>query len=239
MGSWGREGSPGRRGRRSHPTRRAGLCLAALLTLAATACGDDSGAAAGDPGDQNAEAPTTTGLPACEDNPRLVIFHINGVLTAERTEFNNWLDEPGYVMQTRAGAPELAEAYHERGFHVVYATRGDSDLEMHGTPYVDAMTAWLISQNFPIDERAYLQEGFDPVTLSDALGAARNEGGGGYAAYTTVEDDLPALQVAGVPAERIYGLEDLAGTDGTTTLPGDDLNAHLSEVEALEPVCNP
>lgn len=240
MRSWGRDRGLDEHGSGPHKLlHRAGLGMVSLVALLATSCGDDSGAT--DAGSQDegaaADATTTTALPACEDRPMVVVFHINGVLTPDREEFTRWLDDPEYVMEVRTGAVELASAYHERGFNLMYSTRGGDDLDIHGTPYPEAISDWLSAQGFPLDDRAYLHEATDTLSLADAMTEAQTDGGGGYAAYTNVGDDVPALQVAGVPEERIYGMDDLAGEEGTTAVPGDNFEEHQSMVEGLEPVC--
>jgi hypothetical protein len=181
--------------------------------------------------------PGTTELPTCSDARHLVVFGLIGTLTATDDELTTWTDNPDYVMEARSGAVELVNAYVDSGYQVIYTTRGEVDLDIHGTPYDEALAGWLNDHGFPYDDRARVLTAATDVRLADELLEWARAGGSTDAAYTNLPSDIPAAVSGGVPRERIYTLGEAGDVDGTEPIPNGDLTDHLDSMGAPEEVC--
>jgi hypothetical protein len=229
---------------RERATGGPALAAAALLVTAAACSGngsDDGGAAdaaaSGTPAD--ATAPVTTELPACADARHVVVLDISGTITATKEEVLEWLQDSTDEPLPRPQAAELAAAYRERGYEILYVT-GLPGTNMIGDRTVpEAMNAWLTRNGFPIEGTALeTSHTPDPATeLTNDLMVLNSDGVNLAAGYTDHTDDVQSFQVAGV--QEIYLLGEEGGGALSTTLPGGDLAAQLARVEALPPVCRP
>lgn len=219
------------------------LLPAALVGIIAVsaACGDDQSvesdiaeAAGGD-----ADATTTTGLPACGEAKQLVIFATHGLITLGGDEYNRWTaDYPDYSMAVRPGALDLVNAYHENGYDVLYTSHGTPDLDIQGTPYEEALTGWYEDEGFPLDDRARLFPGASDRRVAEELLSWARDGGTVHAAYTNADIEIPAFLSAGLPREQIYTVDAASGAEDTAGIPDDDLEAHLEDLGEPEPVCD-
>lgn len=213
---------------------------AAVLLVTAAACsggGDDQGEddAAGVPLGSTA---VTTGVPEpCGESRHLVVLDISGTITATKDEVIEWLGNAADVPLPRELAPELAAAYQERGYELLYATGLPGTNEIGGLAVPDAMTKWLTDNGFPVDG-ATVETSHTPnpqAELSNDLIVLANEGVTLSAGYTDHPDDVQSFQVAGV--QEIFLLGDATAGSLSTSLPGGDLAGQLERVESLPPVC--
>lgn len=221
------------------------LLAAILLATVAlgAACGEDdpsdSGEEATETIDGEASSTTaTTDLPACADAKQLVFLSFDGFLTMGGDEFDTWSASfPDYAMEPRPGAVELASAYHDSGYELVYATSGSSDLDINGTPYDDALAQWFEAAGFPYGERARVLYDASGTTVTDELLSWSTRGGTAHTAYTNMTEDIARLRAGGMPKDRIYTLGDASGVDDTVAIPSEDLSAHLTSMGEPETIC--
>lgn len=213
---------------------------AAVLLVTAAACsggGDDQGDqdAAGVPLGTTA---VTTAVPEpCGESRHLVVLDISGTITATKDEVIEWLGNAQDVPLVRELAPELAAAYQDRGYELLYVTGLPGTNEIGGVPVPDAMTKWLTDNGFPM-EGTRVETSHTPnpqAELSDDLIGLATEGVTLSAGYTDHPDDVQSFQVAGV--QEIYLLGDATAGSLSTSLPGGDLAGQLERVESLPPVC--
>jgi len=225
---------------RERATGGPALAAAALLmTAAACSGGDDQGdegaAAAGPAG---STVVTTAVAPPCSESRHLVVLDISGTITASKEEVIEWLSDANDVPLPRELAPELAAAYDERGYELLYVTGlpGTHMIGDQATP--EAMTTWLTDNGFPIeDARVETTHTPDPPTeLSNDLILLAADGVTLSVGYTDHPDDVQSFNVAGV--QQIYLLGDATADSLTTSIPGGDLAGELERVESLPPVCS-
>jgi hypothetical protein len=160
----------------------------------------------------------------------LVVFDIDGTLTVDDAEVtHDVLDEHfrhladgKYAAAAYEHGPELAKAWLDRGYVVVYVT---------GRPYwlADHTRAWLAGGNYP--------EGIVRTTLQHRE-CVPNEGGVGafkraylqslvdagyriHAAHGNAKTDVWAYAQVGIPTERTFIIGPRAGDGGTVPVSGD------------------
>ena len=221
------------------------------LGLGIVACGD--GSSDGEAAPLETSAPETTadtGLPACRDVGRTIVFSVFGAATAGTTgEAAAWVGDPDAEPTARPNAATIASAYRDAGYQLLYVAMIPSESRIGDQPVVDAITVWLGLNGFPVGEgaRVWVPEGdgsADPsVALIEELaliGAAGTEVDAGYAGD---QETVFPLVAGGVPRDRVY---DMGGGQGeapsgshvsSTPLPDEGLPAHVAEVRALEPIC--
>ena len=215
------------------------LLVAALTAVAACSSGgggdDQGGEAAAVP--RQTTTPPTTMLLSCEEDPHMVVFDTTGTLTATKEEGLEWLRDPTNVPAVRPLAPELAAAYYDRGYQLLYTTGLPGEYMIGDKPAPEAMMGWLSASGFPVEgTRVETTHTPDPPTeLSNDLLVLASSGVELDVGYTDHPDDVQSFQVAGVKEIFMVG-EASAGTM-STTIPGDDLAPQVAKVEALPEVC--
>lgn len=218
-----------------------GPALAAAVLLATAAACSGGGDDLGD--DDAAAVPlgstaATTGVPEpCSESRHLVVLDISGTITATKDEVIQWLGNADDVPLPRELAPELAAAYQERGYELLYVTGLPGTNRIGDLAVPDAMTKWLTDNGFPV-EGTRVETSHTPnpqAELSNDLIVLANEGVTLSVGYTDHPDDVQSFQVAGV--QEIYLLGDETAGSLSTSLPGGDLAGQLERVESLPPVC--
>lgn len=220
------------------------------LGVGIVACGDGSDGPAAPIETSAAETTADTGLPPCRDVDRTVVFSVFGAATAgSADDAATWVDDPDAEPTARPNAAALATTYRESGHQLLYVAMLPSETRIGGRPVVDAITVWLGVNGFPVGEgvRVWVPEGDGSADASVALieelarmGAAGTEIEAGYAGD---QETVFPLVTGGVPRDRVYAVGDWAGLEtsnthvSSTPLPGEDLAAHVAEVEALDPIC--
>jgi hypothetical protein len=250
MGTW-LGGTPAIAG---SSTRRRTCTLWLLSILLIAACGGDNDPDASppstDPPGSEGAAGTEAPLLPCAEDRHLVAVDIVGFLTAEQstTIIGPWI--VGVSPAPRAGAPEVFQAYRDRGYELLYI----SLLPQASVPNLslpDMFTDWLASGGFPtgpgtsvfVPETAATSAAGTWVAITDQLLSLAAEGVSIDAAYTESPDYSHAYSTAGVPTERNYSLTPVTIVERTlpdtpvTRIPNDDMVAHAGEVAGLPPVC--
>lgn len=220
------------------------------LGLAILACGDSSDGAAAPIETSAAETTEDTGLPLCRDVDRAVVFGVFGAATADASrDAAAWVSDPDAEPAARPHAADLATAYRDAGYRLLYVAMLPSETRIGDRPIVDAITVWLGVNGFPVGEGAtvWVPEGDGSADASVALieeltrlGAAGTEFEAGYAGD---RETVFPLAAGGVPHDRVYAVGD--GADGvppdaetpSTPLADEDLPAHVAEVGARGPIC--
>jgi hypothetical protein len=235
-------------------TRGALTSVAAVigLGLGVAACGGGSGGEEEAAPWETSVADTTgdTALPSCRDVQRAVVFSVFGAATTgEGGEATTWMDDPEAMPEARPGVAELATAYRDIGYQVMYVTLLPSETLVGDQPMVDAVTVWLGLNGFPVGEgaRVWAPEGEgagDPsVALIEELARMGATGADFEAGYAGDQEMVFPLAAGGVPGDKVFMLGATGGdepSDSETTatpLPDGDLVAHVTEVQALEPIC--
>ena len=230
--------------------RRALRAITAVVALgvAAVACGDGGG---GDDMPIETSGATTTddtGLPSCREVGRAVVFSVfGGATSGAGGEAAGWVSDPDAEPEARPSAAAVASAYREVGYEIVYLALLPSETLIGDQPVVDAVTVWLGLNSFPVGEgvRVWAPPGDGSDDLSVALieeltrlGAAGVEIDAGYAGD---QETVFPLVSGGVPSDRVFMVGDGDPTSGSnvsvTPLPTEDLAAHVTEVQALDPIC--
>lgn len=164
------------------------------------------------------------------EGTELVVFDIDGTLTTDDAEVSHdvldehfrHLADGQYVAAAYEHGAELAKAWIDRGYVVVYVT---------GRPYwlVDHTRAWLAGGKYP--------EGIVRTTLRHRE-CVPNEGGVGafkraylqslvdagyriHAAHGNATTDVWAYAQVGIPTERTFIIGPHAGAGGTVAVSGD------------------
>jgi hypothetical protein len=214
------------------------------VSLLMTACGDDGN----DSGDTLAGA-TTTGsttqgdeLPPCGSGGHVVIFSVFGTLTdGDSDELDRWIDDPDAPPEARSGAAELARTYRDLGYDIVYVTTHPQTTEIDGQRLDEALTVWLGSNNFPIRNGTEIwswpEDRDISVALIQDLALMTNSGVEIGAAYASDPDVVFPLSTSGIPATDLFTVGAAAEVGTATSLPDEDMGAHLSDIEDLAPVC--
>lgn len=239
-------GYPGRTGRRR--ARRYASALPLLLAIvvgapAACASGDDdSEVATPPPLDNETTAPNgPTTAPPCAQARHAVAFDFLGTLTPENdlaAAASASLDVP-----VRSGAADVATAYRDRGYEIVYLSTAPGNFPVDDQPLADVLTMWLGRNGFPTGDGTRIwtwDSGGDAiVALVEELLRLEQANVSVDAAYTDDADKAHAMASGGVPTPGLWTLGAAAGTPGSTAVPDDDLVTHVATVERLGMVCQP
>ncbi|HEY3140822.1 MAG TPA: hypothetical protein VGJ86_06815 [Acidimicrobiales bacterium] len=230
------------------------LGLVALWTplLAVAACGGDDKSDNFAQTEATSTTETTTGLLPCDQDRHMVAFDVIGFLTQENVELvGPWVDT-GTTPTPRAGTVELANAYRERGYEILYLTTLEASMDLHGQPVGDAMSQWLVDSGYPMGEGigqlwvwdgTRTDDGQTWVSITDELLRLAGEGVTMDAGYSENADKIYAMATGGVAAEHLYSLTSPPAVAGAPSsapsvpIPGDDVVAHLATIQALSPVC--
>jgi hypothetical protein len=230
-----------------------GIGVVVALGVGGLACGDGGGDDAAPLETVGATTTSETSLPSCRDVNRAVVFVVFGGATSGAAgEATTWVDDPDAGPEARPGAAELASAYREVGYQIVYISLLPSETRIGDRPVVDAVTVWLGLNSFPVGEGVQVWappgdgSGDASVALIEdltRLGAGGLEIDAGYAGD---QEAILPLVSGGVPRDRVFmlGATDTTGGDVTsntdvssTPLRDGDLAAHVAEVRASDPIC--
>jgi hypothetical protein len=239
-------GYPGRTGLRR--ARRCAIALPLVLAVvvypfAACASGDDDSEVATPPplDTETTGALGSTTAPPCSQARHAVAFDFLGTLTPE-----NDLGAAAAVnleLIVRPGAADVAMAYRDRGYEIVYVSTAPANFPIDGRPFVEVLTMWLGRNGFPTGDGTRVwtwDSGGDAmIAVVEELLRLEQANVTVDAAYTDDADKAHAMASGGVPAAGLWTLDAAAGTPGTTPVPDDDLVAHLATVERLGMICQP
>ncbi|HEY8526634.1 MAG TPA: hypothetical protein VIL48_16815 [Acidimicrobiales bacterium] len=233
----------GHTGRTGARRARWPVAILLLLVTVASACaeGDDDGEV-GVPAsfdEETTATPGSTTVPPCSESRHAVVFEFLGTLTLER-DFGAVVAEQLQVLP-RPGAAEVAAAYHERGYELVYVSTAPTNMPVGDASFVDALNLWLTQNGFPVDDRTRVwtwdATGDAVIALLEELLRMEQAGVSLDGGYTDDADKANAMASGGVPPEGLWTLGPAAGTASSTALAGDDFLAHLDTVERLGMVC--
>jgi hypothetical protein len=234
--------------------------LSPLLLLAAACGGGDENSANNNPflSEQPAvTGPTSTevaGLRPCAESRHVVAFDVAGLLTVEESIelLNAW--NQGTRPTPRPGTPEVASAYRDRGYEVLYLVGMPSTVTLDDVPVNQALDSWLLDNGYPtgVGTHYWFWDAAEGTTvwtaISNELLRFAGEGATIDAGYTENPERAYALATGGVKTDRLFTLESMpvenvVTDDGmppgpkSTPLVADDFNAHLTKIEELPPVC--
>ncbi len=185
-------------------------------------------------------APPPTTLAPCSTDRHVVVFDYFGTISMDDDDLLDWIAAPASPPPARPGVADVAAAYRSRGYEVLYITTAPTFLEIGERPVGDRIAEWLTDAGFPMGEGVvmWVWDGNEtPMRgISAELERLVGEGASVDAAYTDNEDKAFAFKSA-VPSERVFTLGTGASTTGTSPVPGDDMVAHVAEVELLDQVC--
>jgi hypothetical protein len=210
------------------------------LSLVIATCGNDS---SDDPLPLDApveSSTTSTGVPSCSDVQNTVVFGLFGMATAgDEDEEARWANDPEDQPVARPGAAEVATAYRNLGYEILYVSLAPASRQIGDQPLVDAATVWLGVHGFPIADRtsvwAWDGEGEFSVALIEQMTRLSAGGVQFDAAYAGAPEMVFPVVAGGVPRDRMFTVG-AAAAEGYVPVP-EDLDGHLPEVEALDPVC--
>jgi hypothetical protein len=222
---------PYRRGRRAR-SALAALALLPLVAFASTACGEREAP------EIAAAVPTTLAL--CAVDRHVVLFDYFGGITTDDDDLFTWMEDPAAAPPARPGVADVAHAYRQRGYEVLYVTTAPPNLLIGDRGVGELINEWLTARGFPMGEGTtlWMWDGNQtPMrSISTELTRLVNEGTSIDAAYTDNEDKAFAFKSA-VPSQRVFTLGSGSAATGTTPVPRDDMVAHADEVELLDEVC--
>jgi hypothetical protein len=224
----GRMGNPRRR------RHRRVFTMMLPLAVGAAACGS------GDDVPETADESPAATLASCSVERHVVAFDYFGTVSVADADLGDWLKDVNDAPDARPGVAEVATAYRERGYEVLYITTAPSIIDLGGAPIGDRIADWLTEKGFPLGEGTTLwvwDGNHTPMRgISGELDRLVSEGAAIDAAYTDNEDKALAFKSA-VQSDRVYTLGSGAATSGTTPIANDDMVAHLADIEALDQVC--
>jgi hypothetical protein len=233
------------------PVRAAVLAATTVLLATTAACGGSGGADVQDDGDGIAAAaadPTTATVEPssrpCGEERHMVVFDFFGSLNGGISQAAAWLGDAGTPPIPRPGAADVANAYRERGYEILYLTLLPAETRAGGVPIADAVQAWLAANGFPQGDGTSVWtwdgQGDSPqVRAIDQLILLGTEGVSLDAAYTDNVDKANTFISGGVPADHLYTLDAAEERERTVPIPGSDLVAHARTLQSLERVCQP
>lgn len=224
-----------------------GAGLAAMV-LVLGACGGGADGSAAAPSDDPESGPSTTASSepgSCADDRHGVVFDIDGTLTVRDDDLLRSVADPAYDPPVRPGAVEMITAYRERGYEIVYLSGRPATLQLGGAPAAEATEGWLDRHGFPIGEGTHLylwDEAIHPELVlyktQVLLDLASDRLAIDYG-YTNDELDIEAYTIGGVPVDRIYTKDPVAGQAGTVAVPGSGWVDHIRQsVTTLQRVCS-
>lgn len=237
-----------RSGRSPRTLLRHRVVFGIALVLLGAGCGDDEEpevsvdtATSVQPEDESSTT-TETALPACGVVDHVAVFNTFGVVTTAESDGSEWVANPEAELEPREGATGVVAAYQDRGYEILYVSSLPAGTDLAGQPITDALTVWLGSHGFPIGDntRVWAREDAETeasVALIEELARLSNNGTQGGAGYAANEDEVFPLATGGIPRELIFTVGEAASDETSTSIPGEDLLAHLPELEELDPVC--
>jgi hypothetical protein len=204
------------------------------IALAAAAC-------AGDDGSDDMVASTASTQASCADDRHVVAFDYFGLVTMADDNLGAWLADPaGAVPPPREGVVEVANAYRAAGYEILYLTTAPMEIMVADTPISVAISDWLVSNGFPLGDGASLwvwDGSHTPMRgIANEFDRLVGEGATIDAAYTDNEDKAFAFKTA-VPSDHVFTLGTGSAATGVSPVANDDMLAHATEIEALEPIC--
>jgi hypothetical protein len=163
-----------------------------------------------------------------------VVFDIDGTLTTDDSELfremaSEALDQP-YAPKARDGAADVARAWAEKGYLVLYLTGRPGSWRRHTRD-------WLVDQGFPAGavrctdhllQAAPNSQGVGRYK-TDYLAVLKQQGVSIPAAYGNADTDIEAYEAAGIPKEVTYIVGPRAGQGKTVAL-----SSYRDHLEALK-----
>lgn len=213
------------------------------LSLLLASCGGDSG-----DDDLSLEAPaasttTNTATPSCDEARHAVVLSTFGAATlGDEDEAGRWSIRPEEEPVPRPGAADIVRAYKDLGYQILYVTLQPSEMSIGDQQLIDAVTVWLGANGFPVgsgETRVWAWDGNGEasVALIEELAHMSSDGTDVDVAYVSDSDLVFPLVTGGVPRERVYTLGEAADQQTVTSLPDEDLTAHLGDIKEMDPVC--
>ncbi|MBX7161634.1 MAG: hypothetical protein K1X95_15205 [Acidimicrobiia bacterium] len=177
------------------------------------------------------------GLPSCDVERHVVVTDVDETLTTSDGENIHQLLDPSYDQKERDDASETFQAYHDKGYWVVYLTARPETLVLRdGRPYRTATDDWFTAHDFPHPD-GVTEVYFSPDLLSSLLPrgykgevvkALQAQGFQVDYAYGNATTDFQAYKDAGLPLDRTFSIGKLAGWGGTTPIPDGTYTDHLA-----------
>src|SRR5882672_6504285 len=116
-----------------------------VTAFVATACskGDDSASIDTITPSTTERVPGPSTPAPCKQNRHIAVFDINGTLSLSDQDAVDWAQDSSNEPDLRPGAPELATAYHQHGYEVMYVTGFPAQTVIADQPVGDAYKGWL------------------------------------------------------------------------------------------------
>lgn len=165
-----------------------------------------------------------------------VYTDIDETLTTDDHEWLEQLLDASYDPAMRPDANTLMNAYADLGYGVWYITARGEDIDMDdGRTAREATLDWLLLHGFPATgERVLLAEGLgvsgDAAVeyKAGAIEALAEVGWEAAWAYGNAESDIEAFLLAGIPADHVFLVGELAGTMDVQPIP--DVEAYTQHL---------
>jgi phosphatidate phosphatase PAH1 len=219
-------------------------CAACVLILGAggacssTPASGSTGTSSGTGSGSVSGSGTETGEASCYDLSHSIVADIDETLTTADSEFIQQLLDSTYIPAEREGASELIQAYHGRGYSIVYLTARALNQESGDDAMVSAEQLtrdWLADFGFPVDENTRLEMS-DTFVFGDSaaaykterLGELQAEGFEFEYAYGNADSDITAYGAAGIPKDATFIIGSEAGADGTVAIDGEGWVEHTA-----------
>jgi hypothetical protein len=193
-------------------------------------------------------------LPPCAGERHVVVFDVFHLLTLgdpEEHEIVAWIRDPSDEPDERPGAVELVRLYRALGYEIMYVHAAPGTIVIDAEPVSVAIAGWLDRHGFPVGAGTHVftwtptSEADDFITapltvMSEALQQLGIEEVDVRFGYSGIVGRVEAFLAGGISPDRIFTLGEAAGVEGTTAIPGGDLNAHVGVVRATaDAVCEP
>lgn len=164
---------------------------------------------------------------------QVIVTDIDGTLTLSDDELTTQLGDPTYVPQHYADAPEMVQAWIDKGYRAVYLTARPHPLRSLTRP-------WLDDFEFPYGPVSTAPElvfgGTAADYKADFVNRLQNDlGWDVVVAYGNAGSDIDGYEGAGIPKDRTFIIGPNAGDEGTVAVTGDGWTDHIVDFIASFP----
>lgn len=160
----------------------------------------------------------------------VVITDIDGTLTLSDNELFEEVADPSYVQKTKLAAVELLQTWAAKGYPIIYMTARPHVFRIETRVWLRDLgfpPGPLITANNPGDASAYKTLWLERMV--DSFGWLP------VAAYGNASTDISAYANAGIPKDITFIIGELAGSEGTVAIPGDDYTDHIADFVTPQP----
>ncbi len=165
---------------------------------------------------------------------KVIVTDIDGTLTQSDAELLVQVGDPSYTPAMKKAAPELLQAWADKGYRIIYLTARPHILRVE-------TRVWLREQGFPPGPVITSDDTDNDPHLYKEAWIARLKltfDWNVVAAYGNADTDIFAYEGSGIAKDRTFIIGPLAGTSGTVAIADDDYTQHIANFVKSQPNAN-